>query len=77
MDTSTTSCDFYNPVNLGTDSFAYGSSTCTTEYSFTIPSNESGFTWGELVTSYLLFGILIVLAYQFLYTWVKGQKVRA
>jgi len=84
MEYSTTTCDFTNPVDYQgnapdnmPDFWQFASSTCATEYSFDAPQTEQGFTWGALVANYLLFTILVVLCYQFLYNWVKGQKVRA
>jgi len=70
-------CSYFNPVEIGsgsTTTTAFASSTCSVQASSSVLTS-SGFTYGELVMSFLLLLIFVVLAYQFIFNWTRGIKI--
>jgi hypothetical protein len=75
---STTTCHFYNPVNLGGNSWSFGSSTCQTAYLNNTSTEiiaKNGFSYGEIVNSVFLFLILMVALYSFLWFSLNRLKI--
>jgi hypothetical protein len=62
-------CSYFNPVNLGVDSWAFASSTCdpvsvsvSVSPASTSPAIANGFTYGEIINGFFLLLTLIVLS---------------
>jgi len=80
---ATTTCTLSNPVDFQgnaptaiTDVWNFDTQSCNSSYDTTSStvSVSSGFTYGELVISWLLFIFLIAFLYNFLYHWISGYK---
>jgi len=80
-------CDFSNPVDyqgnapaLPTDLWQFKNSTCVASSSPATSSIDQffigGFSAGEIVNSIFLFLITLLLAYSFLFFWVRGIKIK-
>ena len=82
MTGATTTCEYYNPVEIGTTSVRttqFGSSTCYTLAdvgSSSQPYVAGGFTYGEMVVSVLLFVGVVAGLYAFLWFTTHGVKIR-
>jgi len=81
MNASTT-CTFSDPVDFTgstpsstLDSFNFRTMSCATDYASTTET-QNGFTRGELVNGFFLLALLVVVAYAFLYFWVRGIKIK-
>lgn len=68
-------CNFYNPVASGT-AFQFASSSCSKVAGSSTQLYLGGFSYGEMVTSTLLWLIFLITAYQFLFFWLRGIKVK-
>lgn len=71
-------CSNFNPVEIASGTYAYASTTCeiTGDTSGTITSVAGGFTYGEIVTTVLLFLIFISVTYSFFYITIRKLNVR-
>ena len=74
-------CSYSNPVKIGDESAyttAFASSTCvvsTPAAATSTVATNAGFTYGELVQSFFLFLIFLVVSYQFIFNWTHGIKI--
>jgi len=66
-------CSFFNPVSIGS-STAFASSSCSVAPSSSVLA-ASGFTYGEVVISTLLFLLVVATTFSFIFNWAHGIKI--
>lgn len=71
-------CTYFNPVNLGIDSWAFASSTCSSETlaSSTAPAVVGGFTYGEVIQGFFSLLSLIALSVIFFHLHFGRIKIK-